>query len=69
MADAAGYDLFRLRERGHAKAVSGPCGPLTPGLQNSGSAVQRRSRAFLTWMPPALALAVDRRHPPVLLSL
>jgi hypothetical protein len=36
---------------------------------NPVSAVQSGSQAFLTWMPPALPLAVDRRHPPVLLSL
>jgi hypothetical protein len=36
---------------------------------NSVSAVQTRSQAFLTWTPPALPLAEDRRHPPMLLSL
>jgi hypothetical protein len=40
-----------------------------PRSSNSVSAVQRRSQAFLTWTPPALPHAVDRRHPPVLLLL
>jgi hypothetical protein len=43
--------------------------PSAPRSSNSVSAVQQRSQAFLTWMPPAQQLAVDRRDPPMLLSL
>jgi hypothetical protein len=43
--------------------------PTTHRSSNSVSAVQHRSQALLAWMPAAQQLAVDRRDPPLLLSL